>query len=90
MRGYPENLIDEEMKNVKFWGKSSKKSKGSKGLPIVVANLHSLDCFNHTIKNDLNTLYMIRRDKTLFLSGLMVSFSSTHKMSSYLVKLELY
>ena len=78
------------MKNVKFWGTSSKKSKGSKGLPFVVANLHSLDCFNHTIKNDLNTLYMTRRDKTLFSSGLMVSFSSTHKMSSYLVKLELY
>ena len=33
-RGYPENMIDEEMKKVKFSEKGSKKSKGSKGVPF--------------------------------------------------------
>ena len=34
--GYIENMIDDEMKEVKFSGKGSKKSNGSEGVPVVV------------------------------------------------------
>ena len=35
--GHPENMIDEEMKKVKFLEKGSNNPKGSKGVPFVVA-----------------------------------------------------
>ena len=34
-RGYPENMVDKEMKKVKFSEKGSKNSEGSKGVPVV-------------------------------------------------------
>ena len=39
-RGYPENMIDEEMKKVKFLEKGSKKSKVSKGVPFPLFQLY--------------------------------------------------
>ena len=53
-RGYPENMIDEEMKKVKFSQKGSKKSKGSKGVPFVVTYHPSLNCLSRIIKDNLN------------------------------------
>ena len=45
-KGYPENVIDEEMKKVKFSEKGSKKSKESKGLPFAVMYHPSLNCLS--------------------------------------------
>ena len=45
-KGYPENMIDEEMKKVKFSEKGSKKSKESKGLPFAVMYHPSLNCLS--------------------------------------------
>ena len=53
-RGYPENMIDEEMKKVKFSGKGSKKSKGSEGVLFVVTCHPSLNCLSRLIKDNLN------------------------------------
>ena len=55
-RGFPENMTDEEMKKVKFLGKGSKKSKGSKGVPFVVRYHSSLNCLSCIIKENLNIL----------------------------------
>ena len=46
-RGYPENMIDEEMKEVK----SSNNSKGSKGVPFLVTYHPSLSCLSRIIKD---------------------------------------
>ena len=48
-RGYPENMIDEEMKKVKFSEKGSKNSKGSKGVPFVVTHHPFLNCLSRII-----------------------------------------
>ena len=45
--GYPENMIDEEMKEVK----GSNNSKGSKGVPFVVTYHPSLSCLSRIIKD---------------------------------------
>ena len=67
-RGYPENMIDEEMKKVIFLEKGNKKSKGSKGVPFVVTH-HA--CLNCTIKDSLNILYISREVKAVFSPGPM-------------------
>ena len=53
-RGYPENIIDEEMKKIKFSEKGSKKSKGSKEISFVVTYHPSLNCLSRIIKDNLN------------------------------------
>ena len=86
LRGYPEYMIDEEMKKVKFSEKGWNSSKGSKGVPFVVTYQPSLICLNHIIKDNLNTLYMSREAKAVFSPGPMVSFKSARRISSYLVR----
>ena len=54
--GYPENMIDEEMKRVKFSEKGSKKCKGSKEVPFVFTYHPSLNCLSRIIKYNLNIL----------------------------------
>ena len=89
-RGYPENMIDEEMKKVKSSEKSSNNSKGSKGVPFVVIYHPSLNCLSRILKENLSILYMNREAKAVFSPGLMVSFRSARKISSYLVRAKLY
>ena len=92
-RGYPENMIDEEMKKVKFSEKGSKISKGSKGVLFVVTYHPSLNCLSRIIKENLNILYMSREAKAVFSPGplvAMVSFRSARRISSYLVRVKLY
>ena len=89
-RGYQENMIDEVMKKVYFSEKGSNNSKGSKGLPFVVTYHPSLSCLSRTIKDNLNILYMNRKAKAVFSSGLIVSFRSVRRIISYLVRAKLY
>ena len=89
-RGYPENMIDEEMKKVKSSEKSSNNSKGSKGVPFVVTYHPSLNCLSRILKENLSILYMNREAKAVFSPGLMVSFRSARRISSYLVRAKLY
>ena len=89
-RGYPENMIDEEMKKFKFSKKGSKKSKGSKGVPFVVTSQHSLNCLSRIIKDNLNILYMSHEAKAVFSRGPMVSLRSARRISTYLVRAKSY
>ena len=89
-RGYPENIIDEEMKKIKFSEKGSKKSKGSKEISFVVTYHPSLNCLSRIIKDNLNILYMSRESKAVFSPGPMVLFRSARRISSYLVRAKLY
>ena len=89
-RGYPENMIQEEMKKVNFSEKGSKKHKGSKGVPFAVTYHPSLIFLSPTIKDSLNNLYISREAKAVFSPGRMVSFRSACRISSYLVRVKLY
>ena len=89
-RGYPKNMIHEDMKKVKFSEKGSKKSKGSKGVPFVVTYHPSLNCLSCIIKDNLNILFMSCEPKAVFSPGPMISFRSAHRTSSYLVRAKLY
>ena len=82
-------MIDEEMKKVKFSEKISNNSKVSKGLAFVVTYHPSLNCLSRIIKDNLNILYMSRDTKVVFSPGPMVSFTSLHRISSYLVRAKL-
>ena len=88
-RGYPENMIDEEMKKVKFSEEDSKKSKGSKGVPFVIACHPSLNCLSCKTNDNLNILYMTSEAKAVFSPGPMVSLRSARRISSYLVRAKL-
>ena len=76
-RGYTENVIDEEIKKLKFSKKGSKKSKGSKGVPFMVT-YHPppppLNCVSRMINHNLNILYMSSEAEAIFSPGPMVSF----------------
>ena len=89
-RDYPEDMIDEETKKVKFSEKVSKKSKGSKVVPFVATYHPSLNCLSRIIEDNLNTLCMSREAKAVFSRGLMVSFRKARKISSSLMKAKLY
>ena len=89
-RGYPENMIDEEMKKVKFLEKGSKKSEGFKGVSFVVTYHPSLNCLSRIIKDSLNISDMSREAKAVFSPGPMILFRSARRISSYLVKAKLY
>ena len=54
--GYPENMIDEEMKTVKFSEKGSKKSKVSKEVSFVFTYHPSLNFLSRIVKYNLNIL----------------------------------
>ena len=88
--GYPENLNDEEMKKVKFSEKGSNNSKGYKGIPFVVTYHPSLQCLSRKTKGNLNILYMSREAEAVFSPRPMVSFRSTRRISSYLVRTKSY
>ena len=89
-RGYPENMIDEEMKKVKSSEKGSNNSKGSKGVPFVVIYHPSLNCLSRIIKDNLNILYMSGEAKAILSPEPMVSFRSASRIRSYLVRAKLY
>ena len=57
-RGYPENVIDEELNKVKFSEKGSKKSKGPKGVPFVITYHRSLHRLSRIIKDNLEMIHV--------------------------------
>ena len=89
-RGYPDNMTDEEMKKVEFSEKGSNNSKASKGVPFVVTCHPSLNCLSYIIKDNLKILYKSHETKAVFSPGTVVSFRSTHRISSYLVRAKFF
>ena len=89
-RDYPEHMIDEKMKKVKFLKKDSNNYKGSKSVPYVVTYHPSLNCLSRISKYNLNILYVSRKAKALFSPEPMLSFRSARRISSYLVRAKLY
>ena len=90
-RGYPEKLINNEMKKVKFnqyhfIGKHISK----KGIPLVVTYHPLLKSLSKIVSKNLYLLHMDEEAKRVFTPGPMVSFRNSRKLSSYLVRARLY
>ena len=86
-RGYPEHVINIEMKKVIFSGNSGKSSNKSKGVPFVLAYHPLLKKVNYIIRKHV---YMNDEFKKVFQPGPMVSFRSPRNLSSYLVRAKMY
>ena len=90
-RGYPERLIDKEIKKVKF--KHSHfigKHNSKKGIPLVATYHPLLKSLSKIISKNLHLLYMDDEVKRVFTPGPMISFRSSRKLRSYLVRAKLY
>ena len=65
-RGYPNNVIEKEMKKVKFSKISSTRKDNAKGVPLVVTYHPGLKNINQIINKNLHLLYMDQEVKKVF------------------------
>ena len=91
-RGYQCDLLQKEMNKVKFsgnWDKNKTKKK-SKGVPLVITFHPLLKNVGNIIEQNLYLLYMDQEAQRVLTPGPMITFRSTRKLSSYLVRAKLY
>ena len=90
-RGYPEKFINTEMSKVKFNVDNKRlNNRQKKGVPFVVTFHPKLRVLQNIINKHLYLLYMNDEVKRVFTPKPMVSFRSSRKISSYLVRAKLY
>ena len=90
-RSYPKHLAQKEMSKVRFNKENSNtKQSKSKGVTFVVTYHPLLKSFQSLINNHLNILYLDENSKEVFMPGPMVTFRSSRKLSSYLVRAKSY
>ena len=93
VRGYPEYLVESEMKKVKFESKNKNtknRGKSLKVVPFVMTYYPKLKSIKKVIHKYLDHLYMDNEVKRMFTPKPMISFRSARKLSSYLVRAKLY
>ena len=73
VRGYPESVIDKEMKKVRFSEQGQKSKKVEKGVPFVVTYHPLLSKLSSIIHRDLYLLYMNQKVKNVFIPVPIVS-----------------
>ena len=88
-RGYPESVIDKEMKKVRFSEQCQKPKKVGKGVPFVVTYHPLLSKLSSIIHRNLYLLHMNQEVKNVFTPGPTVSYRKARKIS-YLVRAKLY
>ena len=72
---YSNNVMEKEMKKVKFCKISSSRKDNAKSLPLVVTYLPGLKNINQIINKNLHLLYMDQEVKKAFTPKPMVFFS---------------
>ena len=85
-RGYPEKLIENGMRKVKFCKEGIKKAKRVKYIPCVVTYHPQLKNLGRIINQNIYLLNMNEETKKVFSPRPMVPFRSSRKISSYLVR----
>ena len=86
----PESIIENEMKKIKFPSCNKVQRKQSKGIPCVVTCHLLLKQLEGILNRNHYLLNMDAEVKQAFTLGLMVSYRSSKKLSSYLVRAKLY
>ena len=89
-RGYSDNVIEKEMKKVKFSKISSTRKDNAKGVPLVVTYHPGSKNVKQIINKNLDLLYMDQGFQKVFTPKPIVSFRSARKLSSYLVRAKLF
>ena len=85
-RGYPESIIDKEIKKTCFSEQGQKSKKVEKGVPFIVTCHSLLSKLSSIIHRNLYLLYMNQEVKYVFTKGPIVSYRSARKISSYLLR----
>ena len=81
-RGYPESIIDKEMKKVRFSEQGQKPKKVEKGVPFVVTYHPLLSKLPSLIHRNLYLLHINQKVKNFFTPGPIVPYRSARKISS--------
>ena len=89
-RRYPENIIENEMKKVKFPSCNKAQRKDSKGIVFVVTYHPLLKQLAGILHRNMYLLNMNAKVKQTFIPVTMVSYRSSRKLSSCLVRVKLY
>ena len=71
---YPEKLIDNEMKKVRFFPPNLQNKKREKGVPFVPSYRPNLNCLSKLIRDSMYLLNMNEEVTETFSPGPMVSF----------------
>ena len=79
-RKYPEKLIDNEMKKVRFFLANLQNKKREKGVPFVVTYHLILNSLSKIVRDNMYLLNMNEEVRTTFSPGPMVSFRSARKL----------
>ena len=88
---YPKHLAQKETSRVRFNKENSNtKQSESKGVTFVVTYHPLLKSFQSLINKHFNNLYLDENAKDVFMPGSMVTFPSSRKLCSYLVRAKLY
>ena len=92
VRGYPEYLIESDVKKVKFASKNrnTKRAKSFKAIPFVMTYHPKLNSLKEIILKYLDLFYMGDKVKRVFTHKHMISFRKARKLSKYLVRAKLY
>ena len=89
-RGYPENVIENETKKVKFPSCNKGQRKNSKSIVFVVTYHPLLKQLEGILCRNKYLLNMNAEVKQTFTPVPIVSYRSSRKLSSYLVRAKLY
>ena len=90
-RGYPKHLVQKQMSKVRSNKENSNtKQSKSKRVTFVVTYRPLLKSFQSLINKHLNILNLDENAKEVFMPGPMVTFRSSRKLSSYLVRAKVY
>ena len=88
--GYSNNVIEKEIKKVRFSKISSTRKNNAKGVPLVVTYHPGLKSINQIINKNLQLLYMDQEVKKVYRQSPWFLSVVPSKLSSYLVRAKLY
>ena len=88
--GYPEDVINDEMKKVIFNENLGKSSNKNKGVPFVLTSHSLLKKINYIIRKYIHLLYMNKEVKKVFQPGPIELFRSPRNLGSYFFRAKIY
>ena len=89
-RGYLENIVDQGLEKVEFSKSSWRANKRDKGACLVASYDTLLQNIGRIFHRHLGLLYTDQEVERVFTLGLMASFYSAKKISSYLLRAKMY
>ena len=89
-RGYPENIVDQELGKVESSESSRRTNKKDKGVCLVATYHPLLQNIGRIFHRHLDLLYTDQEVERVFTPGPMALFRSARETSSYLVRAKLY